>query len=72
MPYSVEITLADPPSFEDGLPIYPLPETFDTVADAKEVAADHIAKLGRPPATVMFTVMDREGVTVATGDDTST
>nr|WP_080577110.1 hypothetical protein [Methylorubrum extorquens] len=72
MPYTVEITLADPPSSEDGLPIYALPESFDTCADAKEAAADHIAKLGRPPSTVMFTVMDRDGVTVATGDDSAT
>jgi hypothetical protein len=72
MPYTVEITLADSPSHEDGLPIYPLPKTFDTLADAKEAAASHIAKLGRPPSTVMFTVMDRDGVTVATGDDSVT
>ncbi|MBB2965127.1 hypothetical protein [Methylobacterium sp. R2-1] len=72
MPYTVEITLADLPSSENGLPIYPLPETFDTLADAKEAAADHIAKLGRPPSTVMFTVMDRDGVTVATGDNGAT
>ncbi|WP_244413471.1 hypothetical protein [Methylorubrum extorquens] len=65
----MEITLADPPSSEDGLPIYALTESFDTLADAKEAAVDHIAKLGRPPLTVMFTVMDRDGVTVATGDD---
>ncbi|MBB2964683.1 hypothetical protein [Methylobacterium sp. R2-1] len=68
----MEITLADPPSAEDGLPIYALPETFDTLADAKEAAVGHIAKLGRPRSTVMFTVMDRDGVTVATGDDSAT
>ncbi|CAO4194738.1 hypothetical protein LFADAHJC_LOCUS3096 [Methylorubrum extorquens] len=72
MPYTVEITLADPPSSEDGLPIYRLSESFDTLADAKEAAASHIAKLGQPPSTVMFTVTDRDGVTVATGDDSAT
>lgn len=72
MPYTVEITLADPPSSEDGLPIYALPETFDTLADAKEAAVGHIAKLGRSHSTVMFTVMDRDGITVATGDDGAT
>lgn len=72
MPYTVEITLADPPSSEDGLPIYALPETFDTLADAKEAEVGHIAKLGRSHSTVMFTVMDRDGITVATGDDGAT
>ena len=68
MPYAVEITLADPPSSDgdDGIPMYLLPDTFDTIADAKDAAAAHIASLGRNPATVFFAVTDQNGLTVMT------
>ena len=66
MPYTVEITLADPPSphGDDDLPMYQLPDTFDTVADAKDAAERHVADLARDPATVLFTVLDQEGLVV--------
>lgn len=68
MPYTVEITIANPPATtEDEAPsMYQLPDEFDTIADAKAAAADHIAGLACDPATVLFHVQDREGLTVAT------
>jgi hypothetical protein len=68
MPYAVEITLADPPSIdgEDELSMYLLPDTFDTVADAKDAAAAHIAELRRDPVTVIFVVTDQNGLTIMT------
>lgn len=71
MPYTVEITLADPlsPDGDEDLPLYLLPGNFDTVADAKEAAAGHIAELGRDPATVLYAVMDQNGLTVMTSSE---
>ncbi|KQT78217.1 hypothetical protein [Methylobacterium sp. Leaf466] len=68
MPYAVEITLAEPPSADgdDALPMYLLPETFDTVGDAKAAAEAHIAGLPRDPATVFFAITDQNGLTVTT------
>ena len=68
MPYSVEITLDDPPSADgdDGIPMYLLPDTFDTVAEAKDAAAAHVASLGRDPATVLYAVTDQNGLTIMT------
>lgn len=68
MPYTVEVTLADPPSptGEAETQMYPLPETFDTIADAKEAAIGHIVGLGRDPEAVLYTVMDQNGLTVMT------
>ncbi|TXN71592.1 hypothetical protein [Methylobacterium sp. WL6] len=68
MPYAVEISIADPSSLdeENMLPMYLLPDMFDTVADAKDAAAAHIAGLGRDPATVIFAVTDHNGLTIVT------
>jgi hypothetical protein len=68
MPYAVEITLADPRSSDgdDGIPMYLLPDTFDTVADAKDAATAHVMSLGRDPATVFFAVTDQNGLTITT------
>lgn len=68
MPYAVEITFADPPSVdgENGLSMYLLPDTFDTVGDAKDAAAAHIAGLERNPQTVIFSVTDQNGLTIMT------
>ena len=65
MPYSVEIT-ADPASLGEDceLGMYQLPETFDTVADAKDAATAHIAGLNCEPTAVIYTVQNSEGVTV--------
>ena len=73
MPYAVEITLADPASIdgEDGLPMYLLPDTFDTVGDAKDAAAAHIAGLERDPTTVIFAVTDHNGLTIMTSAEAS-
>ena len=72
MPYTVEVTLADAPSpkGDDDLPMYQLPDTFDTIAAAKDAAERHVAGLTRDPATVMFTVMDQEGLVVGSNAPT--
>jgi hypothetical protein len=71
MPYSVEITLADPPSSDEdpGLPMYLLPDMFDTIGEAKDAAAAHIASLGRDPVTVLFAITDQNGLTIMTSAD---
>ncbi|WP_238245373.1 hypothetical protein [Methylobacterium iners] len=63
--------MADPPSSDKdaGIPMYLLPDMFDTVADAKEAAAAHIASLDRDPATVLFAVTDHNGLTIMTSAD---
>ncbi|WP_244472218.1 hypothetical protein [Methylobacterium sp. Leaf108] len=48
------------------MPMYLLPDTFDTVGDAKAAAEAHIAGLPRDPATVFFAITDQNGLTVTT------
>ncbi|WP_244537381.1 hypothetical protein [Methylobacterium pseudosasicola] len=45
--------------------MYQLPDPYETVANAKEAAAAHIASLDLEPAVVIYSVFDREGFTVA-------
>lgn len=67
MPYTVEITT--PPMHIDGEEhasrMYQLPDPFNTVAEAKDAAIDHIKGLGLDPAGVLYNVFDREGFSVA-------
>lgn len=71
MPYTVEITT--PPGELDGQQqlsrTYQLPDSFTTLAEAKDAASSHIRETGLDPATVLFSVFDREGFTVASNAD---
>jgi hypothetical protein len=67
MPYTVEITT--PPmqieGEEQAARMYQLPDPFGTPAEAKDAAVAHIAELGLDPASVLYTIFDREGAPVA-------
>ena len=67
MPYTVEVTIADPPSPHGKATtrMYQLPDPYDTVAGAREAAEHHIADLGLTSEAVVYDVFDREGFTVA-------
>ncbi|SFM77403.1 hypothetical protein SAMN05192568_105511 [Methylobacterium pseudosasicola] len=67
MSYTVEITIAEPASTDEEVEtrMYQLPDPYETVANAKEAAAAHIASLDLEPAVVIYSVFDREGFTVA-------
>jgi hypothetical protein len=71
MPYTVEITT--PPGEIAGEQrssrLYQLPDSFTTVAEAKDAASTHITEAGLDPETVLFSVFDREGFTVASNAD---
>jgi hypothetical protein len=67
MSYTVEITIAEPASSDKEVEtrMYQLPDPYETVASAREAAAEHIASLDLEPAAVIYSVFDREGFTVA-------
>lgn len=66
MSYTVEITVAEPPSSEGEVDtrMYQLLDPYKTVASAKEAAVAHIASLRLEPAVAIYNVFDREGSTV--------
>jgi hypothetical protein len=71
MPYTVEIITpaVEKDGEEQASRMYQLPDTFATVAEAKEAAGLHVGGLEYDPAGVLYNVFDREGFTVASNAD---
>lgn len=73
MRYFIEITRNDsPPDSEEeaGMPTYRLPQSYDSLEEAAEAALAYIDASGLPLGALMFNIVNSEGQSVITSEET--